>query len=72
MDTNTLGIVKCLDNDVVACCNEGAVACLDEGVVELLDNNNNKNFDVDFFLHTPWNSSVGEPWMVNVCSTIFI
>ena len=53
IDKNNVGVLACLDKDVVARFYEGMVACLDEGVVECLDNNNKDEFDDNFFLAQP-------------------
>ena len=53
MDTNTLGVMECLDKYEIACCDEGLVECLDEGLLACLGNNNKENFDVYFFLSHP-------------------
>ena len=51
MDTNTLGVLECVDKDEMVGGDKYVLACLDKGVLECLDNNDTDYFDVDF-LHT--------------------
>ena len=53
MEKKKLGVLACLDKDVVAYFDEGVVACLDEGVAKCLDNNNKDDFDDNFLLAHP-------------------
>ena len=59
-----MGVVTCLDKDVVACCYED--------VVPLLDNNDKDYFDVYFSFQNPWYSFLRGPWVGNVYSTMII
>ena len=53
MDTDKLGVVSCLDKDVVEFCDEVIVACLYEGVLSCLEKKNKDGFVAEFLLVHP-------------------